>query len=743
MASTKKKEDDEFDPAAFIAAHKQVDAEPETAITADDLELNYASSAKSDDEFDPEAFIAAHRVSEEKPAYEQIPAEYVAELLRPTQRFLEAQPIVGPLAAKAGIGMHALTESAFGEGGDVGENYEKLTARKERGNVKFGKDHPALDLGLNVAGSMLPSPLSIIPGLSGAKGLGIAKRIGGLSIGSAADKAARDGTPQEILESGAMGGAFGAGGEVIGAVAPHIVPAMLGVKKATVDLYKQAPGRINAQNREEIVRGIKDAAKPFRENIEGAKAGVQKVKDYTKESLSRVKIARAGKLATASAEAGEITAELKKIKPPEALTADVAEAARILQKNISQKSGEAFRVLEKSGIPIPANELSGYVTEAAESLRRMGVENRLAPPTKLRHVQDMIQESAKLPAGNISDAVRAKDMIQLLDEAAADGWNAIAIGQRPSAEDSAIMALRRKIDERIKAIPGYAEAMKPVAEAMKLSNELTARFSKERGIETMLKGVHKNRFDQKVLADLGAQTGKDLLTPLRTYHTTQAILGSKPKLAEAISKIDKAADVPRLQKEFGKSLGKVANRGKKALIGAKETLATAQRDMDPLRGLAYEGADNFVSTAMGKRGRQNPLFQDRMRYLEEASGRPFGRDIDDLAVQEAFGPGAPKSSRNTLMFGAAGSGVGSWLAGPGGAVAGGSIGGLVGHQVDIHGPALQKMLLDISMSPIIAHIAEPLAMAVKKGPQSFAVTMNILKKQSKDFADFMENYNEE
>jgi hypothetical protein len=571
-------------------------------------------------------------------------------------------PVLGPLATKAGnaiaaAGVKATDFFTGQDHGAYGDVYDKVTKQGEAEDRQFVKDHPVAAFGSAVtAGSMVPIPGSnfakIIPGAGKianiARGaFGIGEKVAPQAALSYADTAVRTGNPQLAEESAANTAKWGVGlqllPKVVGAIGRGTARGFTGIKGETIDKYRARSPEINALSEENAILELEDAAKTVGRHGENM-AG---------EATRGAELARERGLSEADEIMRGVADQIKE---------DIPKARRA----VSQGSGEAFDVLNNSDQRIPLNYIKGSITQRLDALKIGKALDTSSPEVRelvnFREFLDEIGQKDLSPTD-------MKRLLQHLDTKIEDSYSKLQGGQRLNSGDKALMATRAGIDSNLKdpakGIPGYAEAMTPVARKTRALNDLSEEIG---------------------------YGGDDTYRKLKNINTPAAK--------------DKAAKLARFEEEFGGDYTK-------KLQGSEELRAKDyKKDFEPkiaegenlrrLGGTFSEARSQGILKRFGNNPNNNYDLGRKLdtlaaEYKKLNPDAPFNprQMADDLAVKRAFNTTHSEGSRNVNLgaFSVAGIAKAIGLSLEKVPVLGG-IGALLGAAADRGGPQAVKAVLD-------------------------------------------------
>jgi len=595
----------------------------------------------------------------------------------PFYKAARSVPIIGELAAK---GADYVADSL-----DSTRDLDAVRADREQREGEWDARNPRSATMGAIAGSMVnPIKITGIPlgqptSKMGAFGKGLAE-VGGVVTREAAiagtDAGLRGNNAVDAtLTAGALAGGVGLGARGLSGALPKYV---LGINdpKNTALKYRARKSEINAASEENLYDEVVDASDEIgRANKTADDAAREADLEYrgAKEALRT---------------------ELKGTRPPEFLAGRVKESVDKLGKRVSAGSSQAFDVLAKSNVEIPLPRIKAFLTVKLNRYKFNntsfpGAEKDMAVIQQWRSWFDDIGDKAARPE-------EMKRIVQYLDDQSRQIWAKIP-GERTMAEMD-LLEFRQYIDAAMKKdVPGYAEAMAPVADDMKVLSVARRMFNDERRADKALQRVGKpfEERDLQVLQELEKRTDSDLLGPMQEYMSSQRSL-SGPSFSQKSEMLPEYASAQRLRQERD-----VLAERTKFSTRFKENNAQAS-----LKRLRSAGQDPIK------------LRRD-LEELSNESGINFVQMNDDLAMKEMFRKGFQHGSRNVNLGAMTGQAAASFLvkAGAEVPVVGPFIGAVGGAVIDRSGPMIYKWALDASDTKIYKSIAVPIRHALERTPQ--------------------------
>jgi hypothetical protein len=295
------------------------------------------------------------------------------------------------------------------------------------------------------------------------------------------------------------------------------------------------------------------------------------------------------------------------------------------------------------------------------------------------------------------------------------------------------LAIRRALDAQMKnKVPGYSEAMAPVASDM----ELLSRAGKELGteqqalsaltrvdstlgapkrdlIEELQKRMGKNYLDyvspSKVAGAAEAEAARAELgrmaEPNWELERLQSLLEksrANPQIQQLEANLEKARSSyddmahPTWQKtQLESKLG--TSEQARAMEQAESVLSQSESALAPFGSMAPRadgrtGIQQKIKSIMSDNSIENKRM---MEDLSRLTGEDFVRTIDNLRIKQAFEKGDRAGSSNVNFWGAIfGGALGTVGAGLPGMAGGAALGAGVGKFMDRYGPAVAKSILD-------------------------------------------------
>lgn len=594
-------------------------------------------------------------------------------------------PVIGEIAARAGD----YVVGAF----DPNRSASEVRAAREAKEMNFEQNNPRLSTIAGFGGAMV-SPVPAFGVASEINALRTTGKIGALAknaaqVGGVAtrealiagtDAAMRglDGT-ETAKTAGKTALAIGATAKAVPAFGRGVSKYVLGVNEPAEIAAKYSARKpfINAANEENLVDSVMDNADTFRRQNQRADEFVD--------------IARQENAAAREA----LRSEIRGTRPPETLANDVIGSIDSLSAKVSEGSNKAFEILANSKTEIPLPKIKAFLTQKLRQYQSPngtflpGAEAEFSELAEWRKYFDDIGGKSARPED-------IKGLIQYLDRKTGPIY-AKRIDERTLPERD-LIDFRRFMDSYLKDdVPGYAEAMKPVAKEAALLKQARKMFDGELRADRTLERIGKpfKEKELQTLKDLSEATGNDLVSPLQEYMSAQRSM-SGPAFSQ------KAEMLP----EFGRM---------KQVEAARDALVEENKFADkfPRTGDATQARLKTLRSES-----KDPINLRRdLEKLSEKTGIDFVQMNDDLAVKEALQKGRTNGSRMVNWMSVMGAGAGGTIGGATGATIGAAIGSTAGAIIDKSGPRLFQAYLDLAMTPIYKNSVNAIFKAAEKGPQ--------------------------
>lgn len=660
----------------------------------------------------------------------------------------EEIPIVGPLAKKAGAGVRAIYETITDpnkRAEEILKTYGQIREAQDKESADYKKKYPIASTAQEMAGGfLLPAPFAL-PKAAATAGTAIKALRGGADIASkaaqsaavtAADLQLRGASDQQTKDTALMTAGL------TGAVST--VPSLLkgamhgygrimgGVKPEAVKKYMARPNEIRAADEEKIYREFEADVNKQRDWVSEGKAIEQEAKiserELNRELREDIRAAQSRLSGERSALKEDLRAQAYRV-PDEAVN-DAMMKIKAIQENVSKQSGKAFDVLIESGAEIPLSRAKATATNALNEAKVMGVD-----PINTQGYDDLVrirEYLGQIESKTVS-ADDAKKIIQNVDEIASDifarKYGARVAGQKSvsyvSPSEKAILDVRKAINDELYAIPKYAEAMAPVRESMGTLDKLDRLFGKkEKQLRAKL-GSKEYEPVKESLEGIGVDTSS-----LGPYYQAKETLRKPSMFEEQVAKLPAFEDVQKAQR--AQVEGSQAAAQKTAEAGMERADRQLYGDLLP-------AGDTQALLARYRQAKPNFAAKEDVRIIEELTGKPYGQQLDDLAVKEAFERPYVKGSRNVnvgaFSLAALAKALGAKVESL--PVVGG-IGSVVGASADIIGPKVYRAMIDATINPQFQKYANAINEAAKRGPQALAVAGYTIANNDDEFKKYLQ-----
>lgn len=624
------------------------------------------------------------------------PSSFIESLISPIPILSQGSiggriPIIGPLAEKAGDALNAGIQKATGDPRSYGDIYKTVREFQGKKNETFEKEHAGAAIAQSIIGTGSSGGLDL--GMAaGIKGAGAIARAGrGLvniadqvipNTAVAYGDAKIRGASEDHAEESAVNVAKWTAGltaipKALSLLGRGAAGAYAGIGGQTIDKYKAGKARINDLTEEAAMNQVEGAAQTVSgkgdELIGQAKDASRRSRDAAMIESQNVRMDAIDRARRAE-EAGKSQAD----DLTRSVADDLVQGVGNARKAVSKSSGEAFDILDNAGILIPTSHLQDALKTRIDNFK---IGNALPDSPEVQVLKKYHALVGKV--GEDITPVDLKRLVQQMDNEIHDSYARSPRGELTNA-DYELQGARRDIDQNLKEIPEYAEAMIPTAKKTQVLNNLKKAIPPEGdSAYGKLKNVLKPGSQDKAraLTDFEQEFGGDFTNRLkqadelrnRDYRgTIQADLDR----ANAIIQKDYAAPhVPMINE--GKRLKEVA-RG----FGESRSQQALKRFGDNPKNNVDLGR-RFDSLAE-EANSINPALNFQPRQL-----------ADDLKVKRSFETAYVRGSRNVnaaamsvagiaKMFGAALEQIPGFL----------GIGAVLGHAADRFGPQGVKSVID-------------------------------------------------
>jgi len=373
--------------------------------------------------------------------------------------------------------------------------------------------------------------------------------------------------------------------------------------------------------------------------------------------------------------------------------APVTDAMKLLKQQIIDGSGKARDILDTSNKAIDLHDFYGKGLEIMGKLRE---QNTLESHAMADHIEKYLNlVSAPATEGGKRQfavpAAKAKSMIQGLDAASSypAGTADIPKGLSPYYNQ-----LRNTLDETLKnTVPGYREAMLPVAERMKLQAALDPFGDEERVVSRLrsLKDPVRYKNEMPALKDLEAKTGLSFTDKLEDYanpELNKTRLQNIPeyKAAQEAAQLKEALSDPRRQAFVDEFLSKSDEH--QAMVKAAAEKAAALAEKAKISGVTPNNLQGVLAVA--QRGKIAP--NRILSQFPDMEGKELPELLNLSRIKNAFQKSTINGSRKVNMYAGVLGGIGGALTGHAGAGIG--LGAGLGGMADKYGPTVAKKVLD-------------------------------------------------
>jgi hypothetical protein len=686
----------------------------------------------------------------------------------------EYMPVVGPLVANASRAVVAGVQSPFSKE-SFSQLYKKQVDAAEKERAAYEKEYPAaantkafLGAAAMPFGKIAESAIPASGWLAGL-GRGVINTAEGSAV-AGADQAAR-GNVDEVIpaakEAGKWGGIINGGLSGIHGAGLLYSRVMAGLRPETLERYVERRVPINSTNEPEVVdeaanaiNSIKDNVLSKKENLKGkvdradiknrdlyneslsdaknnsALTKSQAIKDYENSILKENALAQElrDKSLTESMNRGkENLSRADKLEREAAMS--IQDMMLNSRKKIGEASGKAMNALDSHGNEIPLAWFKGKLSKGIND-NRFG--EALLPN---EGVDQLVKYRSLLDEAGVK-AVPAKDMKKLIQSLDADLSQAYANAQNGNYNTPAIrslMAMRRLASARLKKeVPGYSQAMQPVA-------EMTGKI---KGLQRDFPNVDADKIYSKT---------KNINSPGKESLKNRLAQAEQTFGGNALSKFDEANQLKNLDETGGQSfevpnqqvLDYIKAQKENSLNQSNQAFMTQQQRAEaerlardkiideykkkhsmPIQFLESKikgmGEDSVQSRLrrMGGNPDANIIMRRKMDEIGDISGKGpnyFTEKADDLAVKRAMEGSFTRGSRNVNLATYSLKGLANTLGlGVEGTNTLGSVGAILGGITDIMGPKMVKAVIDVGATKPGMVARESLKRAALAGPQAFA-----------------------
>lgn len=705
-------------------------------------------------------------------------------------------PVVGPAMANAGRGVSAAIQSTF-RPESISEIYEQDRQKDERDRAQYEKEYPAAaNVKSFLSSAALPfgkAAEALVPAAQGMKGILTAAGRGAVNVAEGAGVAAADqglrGNIESILPAAKESAKYGAGFQaaLLGAKGLGMGYAryMAGLRPETIQRYVDRHPQINAINEEpfldEAVQSIdllKNKAKLNREtlnrNVSNAQMKNKDMKaDQLLQSRDEIKMGRQGvdqdyngrllneKAMTEELRNKALTESMNRktsaLEQADRLEREGADSIGEMMQKSGKKIGEASRnalgALDAHKEKIPLDWYKGQLTKGIKANK---IGDALLPNDG---VNALVKYRALLDETGVKE-ISAKDLkklIQSLDGDLEEAYSKAQNGNYNTPAVKSLMAMRRLASARLKRdVPGYKEAMKPVASMVGKvkglqrdlpNSEGDKIFSKVKGID----GPGKQDLKRKIAA-AEAEFGGSGLKKLDEASRLRKLDPDAGQTFEVPNqqfldylKNQKGQGLSALEKKAAAAKAKAEQdfrfRGEKISKYEKEKSGRIQQLEKKVDGLGADGAQSKIRR-MGGNPEANILMRRKMDEIGRLTGKGdqyFTQGADDLAVKRAMEGSFTRGSRNVNFAEKSFKGLAQALnLNSSGEGAAGTIGATVGLITDVVGPKAVKAVIDMGMTGTGKAARAALSRSLLAGPQAFANTHARLMRDDPEYRKAIE-----
>lgn len=695
-------------------------------------------------------------------------------------------PIVGAGAQLAGDAFSALLSKK-----PYADAFREARQNTEKSNQDFEKKYPAASFGQSMIGGMAMPFGRAAQAIKGSGMLsGAGRAAANIAEGGAvatADQAIRgDENPLRAGLDAAKMGAYIQGG-ILGlkGLGRGYSQFMAGIKPQTLDRYIERRPQVNNVSENQILDEANEALASIKGGIQSQKGIVERssrqqqqmskdkwasnIEDARQQRAStRAEADRGFNASKASEDAysqrvaqeakdqAQARASSNAMEADELERAAAEEMSGMMQgsrKKISQASSDAFRALDDYEGEIPLKWHKGMLTKG---INQNKIGNALLPNEGVDVLQKYRGLLDQVGSPTIS-ATDAKKLIQAIDADLSQAYANAGTGGYNTPAIRSLMTMRRLASARLKRdVPGYAEAMEPVAKMTGTMKGLQREFPNQeadkilpklRGIGTPAKrglkekiGKAEQQFDGRILdkirqardlrskADIKGQSFDPANAHVYDYlkaNRSQAMQGADDAFAQA----KKSADFERM------------NEAAKIEQWQRDQMSPLNQEGQKFGGMGSSSMQNRIRR-IGGDPEKNIISRRQMQDLGSLSGRGpnyFTEAADDLAVKRAMEGTFIRGSRNVNMAGNSMAGLAKALSLPAeGQGTAGFIGSLVGGISDMVGPRTVKAVIDMSQNRFVQPFLGTLRRAALAGPQAFAYEHNQLLKKEPAYREAFE-----
>jgi len=517
---------------------------------------------------------------------------------------------------------------------------------------------------------------------------------------------------------------------------------LLGVNKNAIDDYIARHKEINASpSKSDVKASIDNVVGQARQGILDAKIALKDAKmDHrqdVREAISRAEAAlekaQAQKTMDTSMDIEKATLELKNLLVKGSAVAKEAiptargeqQAYQAAVEVLGPRKAAKFHQPQEVG-SINTPELERQISKQVNKLSPLGKEFEPTPGAARDSAGRLNEWKAwlmTLPRKLTYE--QAKPIIQALDRASAEVYDKPGFSFAPE-EQIALARIRQYIDMKLKkGVPEYARRMVNVSDDATLLKGVGDNLGEKVPLQARLNRLPREAQGGPIgdtLDALGRRTNRDFRGTLDVGAEQKAVEGAR------------AASTPRAVSDAVAQ--SPAGQGVATAEATHGPIARVGRSSESLINRMIRGKETDVQPSLNDQGTVDAL-------SKKIPGLPDW--IKNLKTLNAFTGERTNGSRNVVRFGA----VGAKMLGPPGAV----IGAVTGGVVDKWGPQATKGILNAAIpikesaqaviqklqsNPAMQKYAQPLAEALSKGSDSYAVKYYMMNQMYPDFRKSMD-----
>lgn len=704
--------------------------------------------SSSKPKFDPNAPFEILGIEEEKPS--------VSKFESAVRGGLQGMPFIGSYTDEVEGGLRAVAQGIpYKEGRQQARDAFK--AADEANPVTYG--------GAQMVGSFVGDIPRFVGKIPHPVTAGLGAAYGALEGGIYGLGASEADLTQGDFSGAAKDASLGAS---IGAVAPTVLKGVgTGIKKAAegsstaakyaakkigrvvadvpeeaTDRYIKRRAQVNeARPTEDLMDTIDEKVGKYISDVEKKSEFLRQSREAAKEALEErkmyLKIAREEADFAFKAE----REALSRARPPEEMGDSILDVIKSTRRELGEKSGKAFDILESQGVGFQPSSLQKAARNILEDLK---IDGKLPPKGPSRDAYMKVDDYVKFLDGYGEDLVPAsslKKIIQNLDELSKDAYD-------PFKSDfvaKTLAGVRRKFDEALKgSSPEYKDAMKELAPQADFYNRLQEAFKNPDAARAALKNVSNpdsasGRRALTMIKEIDERTGTKLSDVISEYQKAQAVLRSPTKMSglkqtnPAYNKVLEEDTALRTAQESGQNQ---ISQAAQALEQSKEAAGQFNKIMPNSSESSVNRLKNVLDDKNIKLRRQVEALPDGENLLDE---------IRDRGALEAFNKDGTRGSRLTVAGTALGTMTGTMAAGFPGATVGAAVGGALGATADkyagraVRGALNQTMNLEDAVKRLAPKYQRAFESAGGRGSTAMAVTHYILQQQDPEYRQQMKD----